>query len=297
MTVFGKILVFLNLLFSIATGALIVFVFTTRSNWVAAYNDAKTKAEAAESRYLAEKASHDNDRKQAEVSLKGETSEKEQLAGELQKAQDQITRLQKVADTQTGITNQSSTELTKLQAELNQIKAERAALVEEKDTARNKVVVIQKELDEQRKIAVNESLQAKNLLQRVTNLLRTVEELTVKTRELEAAAPGGGGGGGSIGTGSSVLDAPAKSAPPGVRGRITAIGKDGTSLAQVNIGSDSGLSPGNSLIVYRGNEYLGDLMINRTEAKAAVGKFIPKSRSAKVQEGDSVITSFTGAPQ
>jgi hypothetical protein len=129
----------------------------------------------------------------------------------------------------------------------------------------------------------------------VTNLLRTVEELTVKTRELEAAAPGGGGGG--LGTGSSVLDETAKSAPPGVRGRITAVGKEGTSLAQINIGSDSGLSPGNVLIVYRGNEYLGDLALIRTEAKAAVGKFTPKSRSAKLQEGDSVITSFTGAPQ
>jgi len=51
------------------------------------------------------------------------------------------------------------------------------------------------------------------------------------------------------------------------------------------------------LIVYRGNEYLGDLTIMRTEAKEAVGKFTPKSRSAKVVEGDSVITSFAGAPQ
>lgn len=214
----------------------------------------------------------------------------------MENLQERITRLQKTADDQTGLTNQSSTELLKLQAELNQIKAERLALVEEKDSARAKVVTIQKELDEQRKVAVNESLQAKNLLQRVTNLLRTVEELTVRTRKLEAAAPGGGGGGGSGGA-TSVLDAPAKSAPPGVRGKITAVGKEGTSLAQVNIGSDSGLSIGNSLIVYRGNEYLGDLMIVRTEAKGAVGKFVPKSRSAKIQEGDSVITSFTGTPQ
>ena len=43
MTVFGKILVFLNLLFSVVTGALIVFVFTTRANWVAAYTDAKER--------------------------------------------------------------------------------------------------------------------------------------------------------------------------------------------------------------------------------------------------------------
>ena len=54
MTAFGKVLVFLNLLFSVVTGALIVYVFTTRANWVAAYNDAKVKAEAAAQKAMSE---------------------------------------------------------------------------------------------------------------------------------------------------------------------------------------------------------------------------------------------------
>src|SRR5438309_8162886 len=100
MTVFGKILVILNLLFSVATGALIVFVFTTRANWVAAYNDAKQKAEAAESRFQNEKASHDNDRKQAEVALNSVNDEKNKLDGQLRDLQDKVTRLQKSTDDQ-----------------------------------------------------------------------------------------------------------------------------------------------------------------------------------------------------
>ena len=66
---------------------------------------------------------------------------------------------------------------------------------------------------------------------------------------------------------------------------------------KINIGSDSGLSPGNSLIVFRGNEYIGDLALTTVEPKAAVGKFSPARRAAKVKEGDSVISSFGGTPQ
>ena len=299
MTVFGKILVFLNLLFSIATGALIVFVFTTRANWVTAYNDVKVRADAAEARYQSEKNSQENDRKQAEVALKGEQSEKDQLATQVRDAQNRADQLQKTADAQTGLTNQAATELQKIQAELNQNKVERGSLVDEKNTARAKVIEIQKQLDDQRHVAVNADLQAKNLVQRVNNLLRQVEELTAANRELEARGSGigGSGGGSALPPTRSVLDAPATSAPPGVRGKITGVGTSGTSLVQINIGSDSGLSVGNVLIVFRGSEYLGDLILTSTEPKVAVGKLIAKTKSIKVQEGDSVITSFAGTPQ
>jgi len=296
MTAFGKILVFLNLIFSVVTGALIVYVFTTRANWVAAYNDAKTKVQAADDRYQAERAAHEADRKQFEETLKGVQAQAKLVETQLATALEEANRNRGQADTQTALTNASTNELQKVQAELAQIKEERQRLVEEKEVQRNRVVAIQLELDKQRGITVQESLQARNLLQRVTNLLRQVEELTARTRELEAATPGVGSGGSAAGGTRSIYDEPARSAPPGVRGAISAIGKDGT-MAQINIGSDSGLSAGNVLTVYRGNEYVGDLTITVTEAKTAVGKFTPARRTSKVQKDDSVITSFAGTPQ
>jgi len=286
MTVFGKILVFLNLLFSVVTGALIVFVFTTRANWVAAYNDAKGKAEAAEAAYRQEKAAHDGDRKQAEQTYTALAEEVKRLEDQVRVAREEAQRSNDRALTQTNLNNTSATTAQRLQAELDQNRSERDALIQEKDSLRTRIVGMQKEVDEWRKIAVNSDLQAKNLVQRVNNLLRQGEELTARNRELEAGPGGGIPGGG----GRSVTDAPATSAPPGVKGQITKVGETG--LAQVNIGSDSGLSVGNSLIVFRGNEYVGDLTITVAEPKRAVGKFVPKSRAAKVQEGDSVITSF-----
>ena len=287
MTVFGKILVFLNLVFSVVTGALIVFVFTTRSNWVAAYADAKAKAEAAEAAYRSEKAAHDNDRKQAEQTYTALAEETKKLETQLQTARLEAQAERDRALTQTNLNNTSATTAQRLQAELDQNRSERDALVAEKESLRQRIVAMQKQVDEWRQTAVLADLQAKNLVQRVNNLLRNVEELTARNRELEAAAPGGGGTGG----GRSVTDAPATTAPPGVRGTVTHVGAE-SGMAQVNIGSDSGLSPGNDLIVFRGNEYVGDLTITTVEPKTAVGKFRPARRAAKIQKGDSVITSF-----
>lgn len=292
MTVFGKILIFLNLLFSVVTGALIVFVFTTRANWVAAYNDAKTKAEAVEKGYQAERAAHDNDRKQAEAAQAALNEQVALLDKQIAVHRDEIERLRKSADAQTALHNTASANAQRLQAEIDQMKSERDALVTEKDSLRTRIVNIQKELDGWRSTAITADLEAKNMRQRVTNLLRQVEELTARTRELEAQAPGGGGG--SRGT-VSAAEETAKAAPPGVRGKVTGIGLSG--LAQINIGSDSGLSPGNTLIVFRGTEYLGDLTLTAADPKVAVGKFVPKSRAAKIEVGDSVITSFAGTPQ
>jgi hypothetical protein len=292
MTVFGKILVFLNLLFSVVTGALIVFVFTTRSNWVAAYADAKAKAEATEQAYRQEKAAHDNDRKQAEQTLTALAEDKKKADEQLRIAQDEAQRQGERALTQTNLHNTAAATAARLQAELDQNRSERDVLVAEKDSLRKRIVDMQKQVDDQRQIAVTADLQAKNLVQRVNNLLRQVEELTARNRELEAAAPGGGGGG-STGP-RSVTDEPGKSAPPGVKGKVTGVG---TNFAQINIGGDSGLSIGNRLIVFRGNEYVGDLDLTTVEPKVAVGKFTPARRTAKIAAGDSVITSFGGTPQ
>ncbi len=71
----------------------------------------------------------------------------------------------------------------------------------------------------------------------------------------------------------------------------------GTEVALVNIGIDSGRSAGNELLVFRGNEYVGDLVITATDPKVAVGKFRPARRAAKLAVNDSVVTSFGGSGQ
>ena len=78
--------------------------------------------------------------------------------------------------------------------------------------------------------------------------------------------------------------APKTPAPGGVYGKVTAVATAGT-LAQVNIGSDSGLAAGNTLIVFRESEYLGGLTLTVVNTKEAVGKFTPARRGATIREG------------
>src|SRR2546421_2863277 len=128
MTFFGRMLVFLNLVFSVVTGALIIFVFTTRANWAGAYADAKTKAEAAEKAYKAEKTAHDNDVKQKDATLKEMDEQIKQLNSRVATAQAEAQQGRDAADKQVNVTQKANTDAQRLEAELNQIRDERAAL-------------------------------------------------------------------------------------------------------------------------------------------------------------------------
>src|SRR5262245_670774 len=97
MTYFGKLLIFLNLIFSVVTGALIVFVFTTRANWVGAYNDAKAKAEQAEKAYKSELTSHQNDLKQRDSTVTALNSQLSALQGQLDAAREETARARQQA--------------------------------------------------------------------------------------------------------------------------------------------------------------------------------------------------------
>lgn len=292
MTSFGKILVFMNLLFSVVTGFLIIMVFDKRTDWKTKYDKMERRAEAAELAYKNERVSHENDLKQKDSSSTSVTAELATLKERLSAAQDEVAKAQDKVSEQEKINAGALVNSEKTEAELAQIKEERQKLVDKEQAMRAALVAVQKEKDAERSLAVNADIQAKALLSKNTNLLRQLEELTVKLRDAEQGGPQLAGG--TPGS-NSVLNPPPKVAPPGVRGRITQVGREGTFLAQINVGSDSGISAGNVLIVYRGDIYVGDLTITNTEPKVAVGKFTPAKRSMAAQVDDAVITSFTSA--
>jgi len=296
MTAFGKLLIFMNLVFAVVTGALIVFVFTTRANWVGAYRHAEGQAKAAEAAYKAEKAAHENDIKQKDASAKELEAQVTRLNSQVATAQGEAQSARDLAAKQENVNRTANTDSQRLQAELNQIRDERAALDKEKTALRERVIAVQKERDKQVEIAVTEGLRARNMEQKANNLLRQVEELTVRNRELETNVSAGSGTGAGANP-PSILDGSIKPPPKGVRGRVTGVGNTGTALAQIDIGSDSGLSVGNVLIVFRGMEYLGDLTLTTVNAKIAVGKFAPNKKTSVIQKDDQVATSLGGSEQ
>ncbi len=277
MTAVGKILVFMNLLLSVATSAMIVLVFTTRSNWKAEYEKMRNVSLVAEAAYKTEKLAHETDLKSSDSRL---SSSKKTEAAAVARA-DVAEKRQSAAETELGKAQKEKIEETTghaaLKEEVFSLKKERDSLFAETNAQRARVLETQKELNEQRLLATTFKSEADTQTQRARRLLDRVEELerdnTQKTNRLVAL-----GAVGDTSSKGSLLSPPPIQAPRDVYGTVRAVATSG--LAVVNIGSDSGLTAGNKLFVYRADGlnslYLGELIINRTEPKQAVGQFMPK---------------------
>jgi hypothetical protein len=64
-------------------------------------------------------------------------------------------------------------------------------------------------------------------------------------------------------------------------------------LLEVSIGSDDGIKVGHSMEIYRGNTYLGRIVIRRTTGDRAVGQLIKELQRGQIKRGDRVTTKFS----
>jgi multidrug efflux pump subunit AcrA (membrane-fusion protein) len=64
-------------------------------------------------------------------------------------------------------------------------------------------------------------------------------------------------------------------------------------LIEVSIGSDDGIKEGHSMEIYRGNTYLGRIVIRRTTGDRAVGQLIKELQRGQIKRGDRVTTKFS----
>jgi chemotaxis protein histidine kinase CheA len=64
----------------------------------------------------------------------------------------------------------------------------------------------------------------------------------------------------------------------------------GDQLVEVTIGTDDGLKEGDTVIVFRGNRYLGRLAILETSPDKSVGRVERRYQQGQIQEGDRVAT-------
>jgi hypothetical protein len=79
--------------------------------------------------------------------------------------------------------------------------------------------------------------------------------------------------------------------PPKVEGVVLEVSdKD---LIEISIGKDDGLKEGHTLEVYRGNTYIGRIMIRRTAPDRAVGQIIKELQRGQIKRGDRVSTKLS----
>ncbi len=289
MTIVGKILVFLNFLFAGAVVYLIAQTFVTRENWKKAYEEMKNKALIAEGAYRQEKIAHENDNKipkpqveaekrradEAEKIKKfyeGDTTANPPVVGKYTEAVEMLKAREKQL-------NEVKTNHQALSSELVVLREERNVLIKQAEAERAAVLKLQKDINDEKRKTVEVTTDRDQYRQKAERMLTRVEELeknvTTLTNTLNALGP-------QVGKStSSLINPPPVPAPKDVYGTVRAVATSGITV--ISMGSDSGISAGNKLEVYRIDEknprnsvYLGELVISRTEPKQAVGQFYPK---------------------
>jgi hypothetical protein len=79
--------------------------------------------------------------------------------------------------------------------------------------------------------------------------------------------------------------------PPKVEGVVLEIGD--RDLIEISLGSDDGLKVGHTLDVYHGSQYLGQIVIRKTNPDRAVGQVRREMQRGQIKRGDRVTTKFS----
>jgi hypothetical protein len=279
MTVLGKTLVIVNLVFSVIVGALIIMVYSTRTNWSAEYKKLKDRYDVAV-------ASRDNSAESARAAAMERdarlTEVRNEYAKQVRDRDAEIARLANVTQERKEFETKyqdAAKEVSTLQAEIARRKEEVAILEKaskEQQTVNGDLV---KKNSEERQTRVNAEIQVRTLKDRNQGLLAKVQE---QEKELRARPAGAGG------SYTSNVNPP----PEDVRGLVEVVDRE-HGLLQLTIGSDSGLQKGQTLEAFRvdpndagRSKYLGTIRILDVRAKSAVAR--PERALGQFQVGDRV---------
>ena len=285
MNVLGKILVFVNLVFSLLTAGLIVMVYTTRTNWNAAYTAQVNANKALTARSQADVAAAQEDAKAKEAQAQALTRERDRVAtdrdaGKVQLAQAQA-QIEQIKLTQSGsqTNNQALTgEIERRKAEVENLQK----LVAERD---KKISDIDKQMATLRDQAVQFRIRWEQAQARNEEFRQQNEALT---REVDALRRQLGGGAAPSPAGQAITRS-----PEDLRGTIQRIEGD---LATITPGGDAGVVRDQELQVYRTTprpEYLGTIKIVAVLPHEAVGRLQGPKRF-QVKKGDEVAANLGG---
>jgi hypothetical protein len=286
MTVVGKILVFVNLLFTLIVGSLVTMVYVTRTHWVESFNAANSQLQIA----AASEQTYKKEVEKAQAERDAKIAEKD---AELKKA---VADIQTLRDANRALADDSAAQKLKLSghattAEVAQKEVERRqeaadtlrSNLKEERAANAKLVLEKQQLLER---AVAADLQLRSAQERNKGLEQQLQEMT---KELVRARAGG-----------AVARTSGKNPPPEDVQGLVKTADPASGLVTITIGSDAGLSKGQTLEVFRlsnvpsQSKYLGTIRILEVTPTQAVGQ--PTGRMASPpQPGDRVASQILGS--
>jgi chromosome segregation ATPase len=278
MTVLGKILVFVNLIFSLLTAGLIVMVYSTRTNWASAFN--KEKATVAIVRAQADAEFDANkkvlDAKEAQVQTV--QREKQQLDQQLATARKdlndakvEVESYRSAQSTSSQASQAQADELKRRQDEVTRL----TALVSERE---QKIADIDRQMARLRDESVSYRIQYESAKARNADLLKQIQEKDQELTNLRL----------QFGPGRPTTPGQQRTpVPEDFKGTIRSIQGD---LATITPGSDAGAAVGAELHVFRlapRPEYLGRIVIQAVTPHEAVGRLEGASKG-RVRVNDEV---------
>jgi hypothetical protein len=273
MTTLGKILVFVNLVFSLLTAGLIVMVYTTRTNWASAYAKQTATVAVVRAEKDAEFKASQDALTAKDTHLQRVTRERQEQTTLLTKAQNDLAAAQQqIAQRQVA---ESSGDAVK-QAQAEELKRRKdevdklTTLVTERE---QKIHEIDQQMSKLRNEKVEFQIKYESANARNGELLKQIQ---AKDQELARSREPSRG---------ATTAQPPTPLPENFRGSIKSIQGD---LATITPGSDAGAAVGAQLQVYRLQprpEYLGTLVIRAVTPHEAVGQLQgPKKNQVKVND-------------
>jgi len=322
MTVFGKILVFLNLVFSIVVGVFALMTHVASQDYKKANSDFEKKYQILQASHEAykkeatdlreEKTALNAKLQESGVSVKSTPDKLAQnTADELKARDDQIANLKKDKEKLTTdlaaatkkadaavITSLGGT--TVVEAREEETRNLRKAF---EDKAKENIQLVGT-LNKMRDRTVDAELKWLSSKERVESLIDDVKRLNSELVQARANfVSGSPTPPGVIGKQPIMAkgpvdqgQAPTKFNPPteNVEGRITKV--DGLSLIGISVGTDAGVTRGNTMSVFRlteGGKYIGQVRIVSSLPGSSVGQWIDRPKTTP-KVGDTVGSSILG---
>jgi hypothetical protein len=307
MTVVGKILVFLNLVFSLVVGAFAVMDYTARTHWVDGYKTLEARYQVLQGVSTTYKNEADKLAKEKEdlyekfnksgVKALDPGSKEESLTAatrvvallkdqgktiEAMRTENDDLR-KREADAKGQVARYRAQE-TGFKTEVERRQGDSGILVKHLKEETDKNFELTKKMNGMSDDLIQATIQASTYKSRNSQLEAQLQDVA---REIVRSKAAGGPNG--------VARGGANPPPDNLEGKI--LRADGN-LVTISLGSDAGLSRGNTLEVFRlgpNPKYLGKLRIVEVQAHQAVGMAVGRM-TVPIQVDDRVASRILGAP-
>lgn len=290
MTAVGKILVFLNLVFSLVVGAFVIMIYLARTHWVDEYKKLENQnmvlaASARTYQNEAQKAQQDKDTEVNKAKAETKTALQDLAAAQTANSQlrNDLSQLQLQNNKGISLSTAYNKEVEKRQDDVAQLRE----TVRQERQRNNELVKQNAEYKDQATVAQIERRATQELANRVEAELQRVQKEMIRMR--------------SNGGSATLARAGGKNPPQeNVEGLVKTTDSS-SSLMTITIGSDAGLTKGNTLELFRLNpsapsqsRYLGTVRVLEADHHQAVVQPVGRL-SAPAQAGDRVASRILGS--